>query len=34
MAVAIDFLVLLFLVWSLYRGWRQGFLYQIGRAHV
>ncbi|TNF33073.1 MAG: CvpA family protein [Deltaproteobacteria bacterium] len=34
MGVAIDFLVLLFLVWSLYRGWRQGFLYQLGQLAV
>lgn len=31
MGVAIDILVVLFLVWSLYRGWRLGFLYQLGQ---
>ena len=31
MGIAIDFLVLLYLVWSLYRGWRLGFLYQLGQ---
>jgi|GEM_PF-1083021 len=34
MGVAIDFLVLLFLLWSLYRGWRHGFLYQLGQLAV
>jgi len=28
--IAIDILVILFLVWSLVRGWRYGLLYQIG----
>ena len=28
--IAIDILVILFLVWSLIRGWRMGFLYQLG----
>lgn len=31
MGYAIDFLVALFLVWSLYRGWKLGFLYQLGQ---
>ncbi|MCC6621053.1 MAG: CvpA family protein [Deltaproteobacteria bacterium] len=30
MGIAIDILVILFLVWSLVRGWRYGLLYQIG----
>ena len=30
MGIAIDILVILFLVWSLVRGWRFGFLYQLG----
>lgn len=30
MGIAIDILVVLFLLWSLIRGWRLGFLYQIG----
>lgn len=34
MGIAIDFLVVLFLVWSLVRGWRLGFLYQIGQFAV
>jgi uncharacterized membrane protein required for colicin V production len=28
--IAIDILVVLFLLWSLIRGWRVGFLYQLG----
>ena len=28
--IAIDILVVLFLIWSLIRGWRMGFLYQLG----
>jgi len=28
--IAIDILVILFLLWSLIRGWRMGFLYQLG----
>lgn len=31
MGYAIDFLVALFIVWSLYRGWKLGFLYQLGQ---
>ena len=34
MGIALDLLVLLFLVWSLVRGWRLGFLYQIGQFAV
>lgn len=34
MGVAIDFLVVLFLLWSLYRGWKLGFLYQLGQLAV
>lgn len=30
MGIAIDIIVILFLVWSLVRGWRVGFLYQLG----
>lgn len=30
MGIAIDILVALFLLWSLIRGWRLGFLYQLG----
>ncbi len=30
MGIAIDILVVLFLLWSLIRGWRVGFLYQLG----
>jgi len=30
MGIAIDILVILFLLWSLIRGWRMGFLYQLG----
>lgn len=30
MGIAIDILVVLFLLWSLFRGWRLGFLYQVG----
>ena len=30
MGIAIDILVILFLFWSLIRGWRMGFLYQLG----
>lgn len=30
MGIAIDFLVVLFLLWSVVRGWRLGLLYQIG----
>jgi uncharacterized membrane protein required for colicin V production len=28
--IAVDILVVLFLLWSLIRGWRLGFLYQVG----
>ncbi|MFT7581274.1 MAG: putative membrane protein required for colicin V production [Myxococcota bacterium] len=31
MGIAIDILVVLFLAWSLYRGWKHGFLYQLGQ---
>lgn len=34
MGIALDFLVILFLVWSLVRGWRLGFLYQLGQFAV
>lgn len=30
MGIAIDILVVLFLLWSILRGWRFGFLYQVG----
>ena len=30
MGIAIDIVVVLFLLWSLIRGWRVGFLYQLG----
>lgn len=30
MGIAVDILVVLFLFWSLVRGWRLGFLYQVG----
>lgn len=30
MGIALDILVALFLLWSLVRGWRLGFLYQVG----
>lgn len=30
MGIALDILVVLFLVWSVFRGWRVGFLYQVG----
>jgi len=34
MGVAVDILVVLFLVWSLFRGWRLGFLFQLGQLAV